>query len=102
MRNSIKPIRILGSEYAQSKARLEKLQNIIIDAKDAEAVLKYAERFQTEIERETLEALLKPSANHEEIVMYYRVVCRFTDMLRSTVSLGEQKKETFEQLKAGK
>lgn len=97
--NDIRPIRILGSEYAQSKERMEKLHNIIIDGKDAEAVLKYAERFQAEIERETLEILKKPNANHKEAADYYRIACRFTDMLRAAVSLGEQKTETFEKLK---
>lgn len=101
MKNSAKKIRIFGSgTYAQNQERMEKLREIIVDGEDAEAVLKYAERFLAEIERETLETLKKPNADHKEAADYYRVACRFVDMLQSAVAMGKRKIETFETLKA--
>lgn len=78
---------------------MEILQNIIIDGEDAKVVLKYADKFLAEIERETLETLKKPNANHKEAADYYRIAVRFTDMLKAAISLGEQKSATFESLK---
>lgn len=97
--NNPKPVRILNSGYAQSAERMAKLYDIVVDGEEAKVVLKYADRFLAEIERETLEALKKPNANHKEAADYYRIAVRFADMLRAAIALGEQKSETFEALK---
>ena len=100
MKNNTKQVRILSSEsYAQSRERMEILQNIIKDGVEAQSVLKFAEKLLAEIERETLESLKMPNANHKEAADYYRVAVRFVDMLKAAISLGEQKAETFERLK---
>lgn len=100
MRNNLKQVRILSSEsYAQSRERMEILQTIISDGIEAQSVLKFAEKLLAEIERETLETLKKPNANHKEAADYYRIAVRFVDMLKAAISLGEQKSETFEKLK---
>ena len=100
MRNRQEPktARIYSSEYAQSESRAVFLQEVIIDANDAEAVLKYADRFLAAIEQETLDKLKKPNANYEEIASYYRVASRFTDMLVSAVELGKQKAKALEDI----
>lgn len=78
---------------------MEILQTIIKDGIEAQSVLKFAEKLLAEIERETLESLKKPNANHKEAADYYRIAVRFVDMLKAAISLGEQKSEAFEKLK---
>jgi hypothetical protein len=100
MKNNMKQVRILSSEsYAQSSERMEILQDLIRDGIEAQSVLKFAEKLLAEIERETLETLKKPNANHKEAADYYRIAVRFVDMLKAAISLGEQKTEAFEKLK---
>lgn len=98
MRNRQTPrtTRILSSDYAQSENRAVYLQEVIIDANDAEAVLKYADRFLANIEQETLDKLKKPNANYEELASYYRVASRFYDMLVTSVELGKQKAKALD------
>lgn len=78
---------------------MEILQDLIRDGVEAQTVLKFAEKLLAEIERETLETLKKPNANHKEAADYYRIAVRFVDMLKAAISLGEQKTEAFEKLK---
>ena len=100
MRNRQEPrtTRIFSSDYAQSESRAVFLQEVIIDANDAEAVLKYADRFLAAIEQETLDKLKSPHADYEAIANYYRVAARFNEMLVSAVELGKQKAKALEDI----
>lgn len=101
MRNKLTPktTRILASDYSVSEGRAAYLQQVIIDGVDAEAVLKYADRFLELVEIETLEKLKQPNADHKEVATYYRVVTKFVEMLVSAAELGRQKEKAFEELK---
>lgn len=91
---------IRSSEYyAQSKERMELLNNMIVEGEEAKLVIKYAEKFLDVVERETLDSLARQNGNHEEAANFYRAAVRFVDMLRAAVSLGEKKAEALDKLK---
>lgn len=86
--------------YANQLERLELLHNLVVDGKDAEAVLKYAEMLRKEAEKEVLEALAKPNANLQEMQSYYRLTMHFCDMLNHAAMTGKRKEQDYNKLKA--
>lgn len=91
---------IISPDYAHSVKRFEALRRIAIDGEDADAVLKYADRFLDKIETETLEALEKrPSAERLlEIAADYRAALRFCEMLYQAAELRDVKREKLDEL----
>lgn len=85
--------------YANQLERLELLHNLVVDGKDAEAVLKYAKMLREEAEKEVLEALAKPNANLQELQSYYRLTTHFCDMLNHAAMTGKRKEQDYNQLK---
>lgn len=85
--------------HAYKVERLETLRNLVVDGKDAEAVLKYVERFRREVEKEVLEALVKPGIDLREAQTYYRVTNRFCEMLTFAAQTGKRKEEDYNSLK---
>ncbi len=76
------------------RERMAALQEQIADGEAAEAVLDFAGRLKKEIEEDTLKALLMDD-DVEEIKTYYRVACRFVDMLEYAANNGRRKKDTM-------
>lgn len=87
------------SEQRTKEERLRYLKNVVIDGRDAEKVLRYAEILKKNIEEETLEKLSKPSANIEESVIFYRLALAFVDLLKAAVEEGKRKEATYEELR---
>lgn len=87
----------LGNKHIRSaeynKERMSLVQQMIIDGQDAEAVYKYAYKLKKDVEQEVLNFLLT-SKNKDEVAemqQYYRIVCRFVDMLAHVALLGKRK-----------
>lgn len=95
--NDSRTIRLTGSDYARSRERLEKLQQIVVEGEDAKVVLTYAERFLEIVKEETLDNL-KKDVDQTETIALYKAANKFVDMIKSTIAIGEQKSKIRESL----
>lgn len=86
--------RIKSPDYANSQERMNILHNLVVDAKDAKAVQKYAQLFYEESEK----AVLKYAKENKrelmlEAALNYRVASQFCEMLTNAIELGARKEE---------
>lgn len=91
-------LHISNAEYASSRTRLDVLQKIVIDGNNAEAIIKFADRFVDEIGKDTLEAIANNRGNLAEQEMTYRVAVKFASMIKGIASQGKQKEATLQSL----
>lgn len=87
--------RINDPEYFKSRERLQKLEELIIEGEEAKTLLKFADKLEAQIERETLDALKKNNTDHEETAAFYKVAVRFIEMLRYAADTGDKKAKAF-------
>ncbi len=85
--------------YANKSERLEVLHDLVVDGRDAEAVLKYAEVLRSEVEKEVLAEMVKPGSNLQELQTYYRITSRFCEMLKNAAMTGKRKEQDYNKLK---
>lgn len=78
--------------------RLEYLKEVITTGKDAESLMKFADRLLEDVKVETLEKLANNNANHEQVIMFYRVACKFVAMIKGIAKEAQRKEETYNAL----
>lgn len=79
-------------EWAQRQKEMHDTQ-LLVDADDADAVKKYADKLKKEAEQDVLSALLSASPEKlKEQQYYYKAVCRLSEMLERAIYNGNRKR----------
>ena len=79
-------------EWAQRQKEMRDTQ-LLVDADDADAVKKYADKLKKEAEQDVLNALLSASPEKlKEQQYYYKAVCRLCEMLERAIYNGNRKR----------
>ena len=89
--------KIKNPDYADSIERMNVLRNIVVDSRDAEAVLKYADLFVEQCKEALLDKAIK-NQDTTEAALEYRVASKFMDMLKHQISIGRSKEEQLKNL----
>lgn len=86
---------LLNPEYATSDDRIRELRKIVIEDKDAESVVKYAEQFLAYVEDSVLRTLSNPKGNSERAAIFLQTANSFVKFVKGKAELAKRKEKVL-------
>lgn len=93
---------IVNPEYATSRERISALRQVVTDGKEAEIVLKYAEKYLELVKESVLRTLSNPSGNAQRAAVVLQVANQFVGMIKNDAERAKRKEKTLEELEENK